>query len=374
MPGPSSSQEIELEYITWRPPELPPISILRRVAEGIHQEASETFAAAPHRGAETGGILLGRREPDRIVVEDFEPVPSEHKFGPSYRLSDSDRDLLQETIDWFRSGIQPGLSVLGFYRSHTLHDFALCEEDEELMRAHFTESEDLVLLVRPSLMGSSSEDFFICRCSPPAPAPNPVAISWPAPRPRLGTEAERPAKRRWPWYTAAAAFGLVGGGLGYLWLHPGNGSSQVAVAAPKPAAMPPAESIVEGTPAPPAPDMAGIHSLLDRWSSALKRGDVQAAALCYAPVVSTYFKKHDVTREAVLQSMRQARARYGRLDVYRIAGLGITPVSDTRAVATFRKHWQISGRGKSAGEEDERMTLVRNQGVWQISSEQTEGR
>src|ERR1039458_479402 len=77
----------------------------------------------------------------------------------------------------------------------------------------------------------------------------------------------------------------------------------------------------------------------------------------------------DVTREAVRQSIRQA-ARYGRLDVYRISGLSITPVSDSRAVATFRKHWRISGRGRPAGEEGERMTLVRTEGAWRISSEQ----
>jgi hypothetical protein len=71
--------------------------------------------------------------------------------------------------------------------------------------------------------------------------------------------------------------------------------------------------------------------------------------------------------------MLKDRARYGRPDIYRISGIGITPVSETRAVATFRKHWQwrTLGRGRSAGEEDERMTLVRTQGVWRISSEQT---
>jgi len=130
--------------------------------------------------------------------------------------------------------------------------------------------------------------------------------------------------------------------------------------------------IVEGTPAPPAPDIAGIHALLDRWSSALKRGDVNAAAQCYAPVVNTYFARHGVTREAVRESLLQSRARYGRLEIYRLSGLGITPVSDSRAVATFRKRWKASGRARSAGEEEERMTLVRNRGAWQISSEQTE--
>jgi hypothetical protein len=90
-------------------------------------------------------------------------------------------------------------------------------------------------------------------------------------------------------------------------------------------------------------------------------------------VVGAYFDRHDVSRDTVRQSMLKDRARYGRPDIYRISGIGITPVSETRAVATFRKHWQwrTLGRGRSAGEEDERMTLVRTQGVWRISSEQT---
>jgi hypothetical protein len=126
MPGLSASQEMELEYLTWDTPESQPIAIRRRAMDGIHREVSEAFAAAPHRGAETGGILLGRREEDRIVVEDFEPVPSEHRFGPSYRLSDTDRELLQETLEWFRGVAQPGVSVLGLYRSHTLPECELC--------------------------------------------------------------------------------------------------------------------------------------------------------------------------------------------------------------------------------------------------------
>ena len=380
MPGPSSSQEIEFEYNIWQVPDAPPVAILRRVQEGIHLEVSEAFAAAPHRGLETGGILLGRRQEDRILVEDFEPVPSEHSFGPSYRLSDADRQMLQETLHWFRSGAQPGLSVLGFYRSHTLPDLALREDDEDLMRAHFEAAEDLVVLVRPSLMGTNPEDFSIRRCSRavPATAPDSQVIAWPPPRPRLSPEPEPPARKRWLWYAAAIALGLLGGALGYLWLYPANGAIRPSLTIPAPpaaVAMPapgqPAP-VVEGEPTPPAPDIEGIRELLNRWSGALKRGDVDTAADCYAPVVTTYFARHDVTRAAVRQSIRRARARYGRLDVYRITSLGITPVGDGRAVATFRKQWKTSGRTRSAGAEEERLTLVRSQGAWKISSEQAE--
>jgi ketosteroid isomerase-like protein len=394
MPGLSASEEMQLEYVTWHAPNSPPIVIRRGAMEGIHQEVSEAFAAAPHRGAETGGILLGRREEDRIVVEDFEPVPSEHRFGPSYRLSDTDCALLQETLDWFRGGAQPGLSVLGFYRSHTLPEFELCAEDEDLMRSHFSAEDDLVLLVKPGLMGTSETDFFITHYPPSGAdlqvcggsldpsssevAPPPPLMAWPAPRPRQSMpepEPERSPRRRWLWYTAAALLGLAGGALGYLWWHPDTRVRQIASTAPAPPpAQPVTRPIVEGTPVPSESDTAGIRALLDRWADALRRGDVETAAHCYAPVVGTYFNRHNVAREAVRQSIRQARAGYGRLDVYRISGIAITPVSDSRAVATFRKHWQTSGRKRSSGDEEERMTLVQTDGTWQISSEQADTR
>lgn len=377
MPGLSASQEMQLEYVTWHVPDSPPIEIRRRAMDGIHREVSEAFAAAPHRGPETGGILLGRREEDRILVEDFEPVPSEHRYGPSYRLSETDCELLRETLDWFRSAAQPGLSVLGFYRSQTLPAYELSPADEELMRAHFAATEDLVLLVKPNLMGTSDTDFVVhrCRCAAPPPVSSPPPLmAWPAPRPRQSmAEPDRPPNMswRWPWYSAAVLLGLAGGALGYLWWHSDSAVDRIALTAPAP---PAARPIVESAPPvnPPALDMAGVQNLLDRWATALKRGDVDAAAQCYAPVVTTYFTRHDVTREAVRQSIRQSR--YGRVDVYRLSGVAITPVNDSRAVATFRKHWQISGHRRSAGEEEERMTLVLNAGAWQISSEQAESR
>jgi len=362
MPGLTASQEAQLEmqfeYVTWHAPGSPPVVIRRRAVEGIHQEVNSAFATDPHRGAETGGILLGRRDPDRIVVEDFEPIPSEHSFGPSYHLSRTERQLLQETLEWFRGGAQPGVSVLGLYRSQTLPESALCDEDEDLMRAYFAAAEDLVLLVKPSLMETSDADFFICRYGhlQTLQAHSPPPISWPAPRPRLAPEPDRPPaaprRRRWPWYLAAPLLALLGGALGYLWQHPHSRAEQVAVA-----------------PAAPAPDTAAINNFLDRWAAALNTGDVETAAQCYAPLVTTYFTRHNLTRDAVRQSILRARARP---DLYRISGIAITPTGDTGAVVTFRKHWQPSARAKPAAEELERMTLVRTGKTWQISSEQAE--
>jgi hypothetical protein len=433
----SSSQEIEIDYVTLHPPDSREIAIRRRVMEGIDHDVNQVFAAVPRRGAETGGILLGRREEGRIVVEDFEPVPSEHRFGPSYRLSETDRQFMQETLDWFRAGAQPGLSLLGFYRSHTLPAFALCEQDEEMMREHFSGAESFVLLIKPSRTGASVADFFVQRnghpeeafvpmafpftgtvvAAPPAaepeesmfqkPGPEPLELpavepepvpdvepprlSWPPPRPRIVQEHERPRqKRAWLWYTAAAALGLIGGALGYLSLHPETSAApdapQIARVPSHPAIAPappslPAAASTQAAPAPAEPaeqdplivenaEPMGINGLLERWSTALKRGDAQTAAECYVPVVNAYYGRRDVPRDVVEQSIRQSLMRNGHLDIFRISDLEITRVGDGRAVATFRKHWQTSGYRKFAGEEQDRLALVRNQGRWQIASEQ----
>jgi len=369
--------------------------------EGIRQEVSEAFAAVPRRGAETGGILLGTREGDRIVVEDFEPVPCEHRFGPSYRLSDTDREAMAESVEWFRSCSRPGLAVLGYYRSHTLPDFALSEEDEELLRAHFADPADIVLLIKPHRLAGAVADFFIRRnghaeqASTPLPFPftgagvAAAALAWPAPRPRVVEEPERAPKKRWFWYIAATVLGVAGGAFGYLTLFPQTPEltphpapppavqtkavPQAAQAAPAAQASTHPPALEQATPAaPPVPDYTGIYALLDQWSTALKGGDSQAVAACYAPLVSTYFARHDVPREAVRQSIRQSLARYGGLDLFRISALTITPAAGNRMVAVFLKHWQTSGRRKFSGEERERMTLALNQGVWQIVAEQPE--
>ncbi len=377
---------MQLDYVTWQPPESLPIVIHRRAMDGIHQDVSDAFAAAPHRGGETGGILLGRREADRIVIEDFEPVPSEHRFGPSYRLSDADCELLDESIRWFRGGSQGGLDVLGFYRSHTAPEFELCDEDRDLLRAHFVAHEDLILLVKPGWRGASESDFWICHGerSEPVVAPPPALMSWPAPRPRLDSDTRRlGSKRRRPiWYGLAIFFGLGAGALGYLWWHPDAGAERAVTDAPSPATPPaasaPAETKPSGSaareaaPTEPALDSAGIQATIDRWVSALRRGDVEAAAACYAPVVNNYFGKREVSRAAVLQSIRKVRAGNGKLEIYRISHVEIVPGSDGNAFAMFHKKWQWAGRRHISGEENERMTLTHTDAGWRILAEEAQ--
>src|SRR5262245_16149299 len=77
----------------------PKIVFHSRAMHGILRDTTDVFIQVPRRGAETGGILLGRREQNTILIEDFAPVPSEHRFGRLYRLSELDRTRLREACE-----------------------------------------------------------------------------------------------------------------------------------------------------------------------------------------------------------------------------------------------------------------------------------
>src|SRR5262245_14065717 len=93
------------------------VTLFSRAMQAILNDAMEIYARVPRRGAETGGMLLGRKDESGIIIEDFRPVPSEHRFGRLYRLSDNDHDRLREAINAVKS-VPGGSEVVGFYRTH----------------------------------------------------------------------------------------------------------------------------------------------------------------------------------------------------------------------------------------------------------------
>jgi proteasome lid subunit RPN8/RPN11 len=384
--------------------------------------------AVPRRGAEVGGILIGSRTPQCIVVEDFEPIPSEHRFGPSYVLSDSDRALLVETLDYFRSERPHGLDVVGWYRSHTRAGLDLSGEDRELFAGHFGEG-DLMMLVQPARLQDSTAVFFLResgrarRCGeperfpfavaaePPAPPPARLTVkvvpmpepAVPEPQPAVpGSGSPAPAaprenlpltpepaappqpaltpfrpvryvpagarsrrgQHRGLWIAAAAALAALGGLLGFLSLQrpdvpiADNEPQRVirTVAAPEPVLTPDLRREVE--------------DFIGRWRTALSRGDAEAAAAMYAPAVTRYFRMRNASQADVVATIRAANRRWGRLIRNEISDLRVTPEGPDRAVATFRKTWQTAGPRFFAGEERERLRLVRYEDDWKIASEE----
>src|SRR5437899_12667722 len=69
------------------------------VVDRILIDVMRGFGAVPKRGAEVGGVLLGRIEkgdPSVVWIEDFVLVACEYKRGPSYLLTRDDLNAFEE--------------------------------------------------------------------------------------------------------------------------------------------------------------------------------------------------------------------------------------------------------------------------------------
>jgi outer membrane biosynthesis protein TonB len=139
------------------------VNLSLRVVDRIGMAILEGFYPLPGRGLETGGLLLGRTKRKRgsvlVEIESFEPVDCEHAAGPSYLLSDNDRVGLEERIRSHKAA--GGLSIVGFYRSHTRKDFIASIEDAYLMSAYFSEPSNVFLLIHAHRDGPPTAGFAI---------------------------------------------------------------------------------------------------------------------------------------------------------------------------------------------------------------------
>src|SRR5690349_2823623 len=104
---------------TWNPPQCPfAIEYVPRVLDDIRLAVVDAFFSLPRGGAEIGGILLGRRETGRVVIEQYQALECEHAFGPGFNLSPRDRKLLADLLTAAERQLN-GLRPVGWYHSHT---------------------------------------------------------------------------------------------------------------------------------------------------------------------------------------------------------------------------------------------------------------
>ncbi len=152
-----------LPYYVWEVPEKSiSIQLYFDVIDRMHPDIMRGLGALKRRGAEVGGILLGRSEPgpsQSVTVEDFEPVPSEYLTGPSYNLSENDRVAFEAAIAQ-RVSPEGGLSVVGFYRSHTRDELYMDDADLALADRYFPDPGSVFLLIKPFATRASTGGFF----------------------------------------------------------------------------------------------------------------------------------------------------------------------------------------------------------------------
>jgi hypothetical protein len=140
------------------PDKLISIHLAYSVIEPLERDVIAAFNALPKRGAEVGGLLLGRVEQSgnrTVYIDDYAAVACEYRRGPSYLLSDADRPGLESAI------ARAGTTVVGFYRSHTRKDFAFDAEDVSRFQTYFPNSNGVFLLIKPLSISQSIARFFL---------------------------------------------------------------------------------------------------------------------------------------------------------------------------------------------------------------------
>ncbi len=146
-------------YFTYRAPDSGPLIHLSLAAlDGILSEVMTGFGAIPRRGAEVGGILVGKGTESEIWIEGFAMVPCEHRRGPSFLLSEQDRETFSST---FESHRRQEHYPVGLFRSNTRDENAITEEDRALFGSHFEPPSGTFLLVRPYASKTSSGSFLV---------------------------------------------------------------------------------------------------------------------------------------------------------------------------------------------------------------------
>lgn len=148
-------------YQHWEVPGKPMAVYLSRAVSGaILLEGRRGLM--PRRRPEVGGLLLGRvtvEETITIRIEACVELPCEHLFGPSYALSESEKQALRHALIQYGSGAEAEVCVVGFYRTHTRRGLGMDSDDLQLAD-FFPEGADLALLIKPRLLRQSRAAFF----------------------------------------------------------------------------------------------------------------------------------------------------------------------------------------------------------------------
>jgi hypothetical protein len=154
------------EYYVWQPPDKPfTIELAFDVIDRMNVETMRGFGAVRRRGTEVGGLLLGRIEPTGnhtfVSIDDFEPVPCEYAFGPSYILSPEDLQQLRRSLAQFDPSAGRDLYTVGYFRSHTRDGLSLDDHDLKFFREYFPDPLHVALLVKPYATKAGTAGFFI---------------------------------------------------------------------------------------------------------------------------------------------------------------------------------------------------------------------
>lgn len=118
------------------------------------------FHRLAKRGIECGGVLYGRREGRKVIVSEIREIICEYKTGPSFVLSECDKQRLSEQLAHTPPELS-GLTPVGFYISHTKDDIFATDRDLAIYDTFFPNVWQVMLILRPARQGALRAGFFV---------------------------------------------------------------------------------------------------------------------------------------------------------------------------------------------------------------------
>jgi len=212
-----------------------------------------------------GGLLLGRREADGVLVEGWKPVSCDHSRGPGFLLSERDEAELDALLkDCSAAG---PAEVLGWFVTHPKGNLETTPEEQAWHSGHLA-ADSFLMIIRPDRLGDAEVQVYLASreadgglsAAEPLLIVEPVAIARREPGPRRqkkvleapevlaalsGQQAQEPAapvvqrREKNPkaiWSLLAFSLVLLGlGGAGLLMLlRPPAPATKVVQAKPDP--------------------------------------------------------------------------------------------------------------------------------------------
>jgi len=110
------------------------------------------FYTVPRGGVEIGGVLYGTYSDGRLTISEYLKIETEYLTGPSFELSEHDRDGLRKLLNeakFENSGLRP----VGWFRSRTRSDIYLSEKDLDLYSEFFPKPWQVALVLKPDRLG-----------------------------------------------------------------------------------------------------------------------------------------------------------------------------------------------------------------------------
>jgi hypothetical protein len=148
---------------TWTVPESPvDIEYSMSVIEEIRQAVAEGFQRLSRGGIEVGGVLYGSVVGRRLRIMAVREIACEHARGPTFHLSENDRELLRAQLERERDDPRlSGMGPVGWYLSHTRSEITLQESDLDTYNTFFPQPWQVTMVIRPVRSTSMRAGFFV---------------------------------------------------------------------------------------------------------------------------------------------------------------------------------------------------------------------